>query len=44
MGDRKWINGKKGSNRERKSKDGCKTLRGGGGRKKETEEELYWKE
>lgn len=30
MGDRKWINGKKGSNRERKSKDECKTLRGGG--------------
>lgn len=25
MGDRKWINGKKGSNGERKSKDECKT-------------------
>lgn len=27
MGDRKWINGKKGSNRKRKSKDSveCKT-------------------
>lgn len=25
MGDRKWINGKKGSNRKRKSKDECKT-------------------
>lgn len=29
MGDRKWINRKKRSNRERKSKDECKTLRGG---------------